>query len=462
MNGGGPFGIVRLYQAMKASRDDRMPQYVARMIDRMGKNIHTVSAKMLNDLTVTRDPTNVEAIFGAQAQDFDIGPNRLESFKPLLGVGVTTVRGEAWRHSRALLRPQFSREQISDLDLEERHVQAMFRVLDRHLQPDGWTKAIDFQPILSDLTHEVAIEMLYGSAAGLYNSSASLKDQPADLETAQDDSFSHHLDSGKSWLYERMMLGGLGWLFGSRSFARHCREVHQYVDRIITAKLNSLQTGKGTSSPTEKFVFLDELANHTQDPLELRNETLHVLSASWDTTAALIGWMFYFLARNHAVFQKLHEVILVDFKDGIDFVRLRDCQYLHHCINETFRCAAVIPVIERMSTRDTTLPRGGGPDGQQPIFLPKDSRVLIATYAMQQRADLWGSDVDAFRPERWEGRKIGYDFVPFAGGPRKCIGRESLSSFKTSTLRLADKLGHNRAICLNRGRVHRSPDIAAV
>ena len=103
---------------------------------------------------------------------------------------------------------------------------------------------------------------------------------------------------------------------------------------------------------------------------------------------------------------------------------LRDCEYLHHCINETFRCAAIIPVIERMCTQDTTLPRGGGADGHNPIFLPKDSRVLIATYGMQYRPDIWGSDVEAFKPERWEGRKAGYEFVPFAGGPRKCIGRE--------------------------------------
>ena len=62
-----------------------------------------------------------------------------------------------------------------------------------------------------------------------------------------------------------------------------------------------------------------------------------------------------------------------------------------------------------------------------PIFLAKDSRVLISTYGMQYRADIWGQDVNEFRPERWddeEKRGGGWDFVPFAGGPRKCIGRK--------------------------------------
>ena len=34
-------------------------------------------------MTMTRDPQNVEAIFTTQAQDFDIGPARLECFRML-------------------------------------------------------------------------------------------------------------------------------------------------------------------------------------------------------------------------------------------------------------------------------------------------------------------------------------------------------------------------------------------
>lgn len=135
------WGITRLLDAMKASREDRMPQYVVSLLDSVGPSVHTIDARMLTDkLTVTRDPANVEAIFAGQAADFDIGPNRENSFKPLLGVGVTTARGEKWKHGRALLRPQFSREQISDLGVEERHVRAMLEVLEGKVAgDDGWT-----------------------------------------------------------------------------------------------------------------------------------------------------------------------------------------------------------------------------------------------------------------------------------------------------------------------------------
>ncbi len=43
---------------------------------------------------------------------------------------------------------------------------------------------------------------------------------------------------------------------------------------------------------------------------------------------------------------------------------------------------------------------------------------------MHHRTDLWGADADEFRPERWEKRKPGWDYLPFNGGPRICIGQQ--------------------------------------
>jgi cytochrome P450 len=45
-------------------------------------------------------------------------------------------------------------------------------------------------------------------------------------------------------------------------------------------------------------------------------------------------------------------------------------------------------------------------------------------YVMQRRQDLWGADADVFRPERWDGRKSGWEYLPFNGGPRICIGQQ--------------------------------------
>jgi hypothetical protein len=44
---------------------------------------------------------------------------------------------------------------------------------------------------------------------------------------------------------------------------------------------------------------------------------------------------------------------------------------------------------------------------------------------MHRRTDLWGKDARTFRPERWEeNAKHGWEYLPFNGGPRICLGRK--------------------------------------
>jgi cytochrome P450 len=96
----------------------------------------------------------------------DLGPIRKGNFFPLLGNGIFTEDGKPWEHSRAMMRPQFAREQVSDLDLEERHVQNMIRAFDSFLQPDRWTDMVDLQVFFFRLTLDSATEFLFGESVG--------------------------------------------------------------------------------------------------------------------------------------------------------------------------------------------------------------------------------------------------------------------------------------------------------
>lgn len=69
------------------------------------------------------------------------------------------------------------------------------------------------------------------------------------------------------------------------------------------------------------------------------------------------------------------------------------------------------------------LPVGGGPDGKSPMLVRKGTCVLMNLYAMHRREDVFGPDTEAFRPERWDGLRPGYAYLPFNGGPRICLGR---------------------------------------
>ncbi|EEU43758.1 uncharacterized protein NECHADRAFT_45546, partial [Fusarium vanettenii 77-13-4] len=80
------------------------------------------------------------------------------------------------------------------------------------------------------------------------------------------------------------------------------------------------------------------------------------------------------------------------------------------------------PINARYANKDTTLPRGGGKDGNSPILIPKGSSTAFSVHIIHRRKDIRGPDANEFKPERWEGRRVGWEYVPFNGGPRICIG----------------------------------------
>lgn len=78
----------------------------------------------------------------------------------------------------------------------------------------------------------------------------------------------------------------------------------------------------------------------------------------------------------------------------------------------------------RCAAKDTVLPKGGGEDGQSPLFVPKDTSVRYSLYSLHRRKDVFGPDAEEFRPERWETLRTTYEYIPFSGGPRTCIGQQ--------------------------------------
>lgn len=178
-----------------------------------------------------------------------------------------------------------------------------------------------------------------------------------------------------------------------------------------------------------RYVLLDALVAETQDPIELRSQCLNILLAGRDTTASLLSWPVLLLARHSAVFNKLREEIIQNFGTygsprDINFSSLKSCQFLQFCLNESLRLFPVVPFNRRSAVSDTALPHGGGADGKSPVFIKRGQIGMYSTHVMHRRKDIWGSDADSFDPERWRRRKVGWEYIPFNGGPRVCIGQQ--------------------------------------
>jgi cytochrome P450 len=395
----------------------------------------------------TTDPKNVQTILANSFGTFDLGPQRAGMFWPLLGNGIFTQSAKDWKHSRDLMRPQFTRDQVSDLDLEERHLQNMVSALHNRIQPNGWTNIVDLQVLFFRLTLDSATQFLLGESADsqLQHISGYSKKRNS-AEGVHNIDFAFHFDRGQRGLSTRVHFGPLYWIWTSSDFRESVRQCNKFMDYYVKRALNKgLRKESLEYNSRDKYVFLDALAEQTQDPIELRSQLMHILLAGRDTTASMLSWLFYLLSCNPAYYKKLRDIIIDEFgtfsrPKEITFARLKSCQYLQHCNNETLRLFPVVPINGRWAYKDTVLPTGGGPNGTAPVFVPKNSSVDYCVYLMQRRKDIWGPDADEFRPERWEGRKVGWEFLPFNGGPRICLGQQfALTESSYITVRLLQR-----------------------
>jgi cytochrome P450 len=100
-----------------------------------------------------------------------------------------------------------------------------------------------------------------------------------------------------------------------------------------------------------------------------------------------------------------------------------------------------VPFNVRLALHDTHLPRGGGPDGTGPLAILKDSPVGYSTLTMQRREDIFGPDVEEFKPERWDTwTPKSWQYIPFNGGPRICIGQQfALTEMQYTIVRIFQK-----------------------
>lgn len=164
----------------------------------------------------------------------------------------------------------------------------------------------------------------------------------------------------------------------------------------------------------------------TSDRTVIRSELLNILLAGRDTTAALLSNLIWELPRHPAILSRLRAEIADIIGAGTPtYDQLKDMKYLRAIVNESQRLYPIVPANSREALRDTTIPRGGGPDGQSPLLVPKGCYVSYMTYSMHRDESLYGADALEFKPERWldPGFRPGWAYIPFSGGPRVCIGQ---------------------------------------
>ncbi|KAI5247001.1 cytochrome P450 52A1 [Aureobasidium subglaciale] len=362
----------------------------------------------------TTEAENLKAAFSQNFDDWSASGGR-RSFKHLMGRATFMLDGAEWSHSRSILRPMFAKDRVADLELLEAHFQKLLKLI-----PEAGA-TVDIGEIFHRYAFDVSSEFLFGESLGSLGDQTDTKAQLAhDIElTIQDaaDRFRWSL------LYRWLKRPGVD---------QAIRNVRSTTNKYAQAALDRASEDRAHTGEAEKeaarYSFLDEMARQTQDLDKMRDEATSLMFAGKDTTAGLLGSMWYLLARHPEAWQKL--LAEVDQLEGAppSYAWVKSAKYLRYCEHEAsgaMRLYPVTPILPpRVANKDTVLPLGGGKDGKSPLFVPKGSALVVNIHSANRRKDVFGSDVEEFRPERWAELRPGWAYTPFGGGPRICVGQQ--------------------------------------
>jgi cytochrome P450 len=151
---------------------------------------------------------------------------------------------------------------------------------------------------------------------------------------------------------------------------------------------------------------------------QIRAELKTIFLAGHETTGCALTWTLYAVAQHVEVRRRL-EAELAEVLGGRpptadDLPRL---PYLRQVVDESLRLYPPVWLFPRDAVADDEI---GG------YHIPAGSTILVPVYAAHHNAATWESP-EAFDPDRFcpaRRRPDRYDYFPFGGGARKCIGMD--------------------------------------
>jgi len=142
--------------------------------------------------------------------------------------------------------------------------------------------------------------------------------------------------TGKIGLQGRV--GKLATILPDKRFTEDVAFVTSYVSNFVEKAIAQSQkyAKAGKEMPqSDKYVFLDELSKTGYSAKKIQDELLNILLAGRDTTASLLAHLWYIIARQPDVFNKLRAEALSLGTNQPTFEQIKELKYLQYCMNES-------------------------------------------------------------------------------------------------------------------------------
>lgn len=342
-------------------------------------------------------PDAIEAIFTAKPEQVSSAEGN-EILKPLLGEhSLILLDGKKHQRQRQLLMPPFHGDRM------KAYGKIITDITQQVMQQWVPGKPFTVRPAMQEISLRVILTAVFGLHEG---------DRYQRLRQI----FSQLLDAfgspfGFMLLYYRFLQRDWGaWSLWGR-FLRQRQEIHTLLSAEIQAR-----RAEANADRTDILALLLAARDEAGQPMtdaELRDELMTLLFAGHETTASALAWALYWIAYLPDVRKQLLAELATVSPDA-DSSAITRLPYLTAVCQETLR---LYPIALNAFPRIV----------KQPMKLlgyelEPGTILLPSIYLAHHRPEVYPQPKQ-FRPERFLERQFSpYEYLPFGGGDRRCIG----------------------------------------
>jgi cytochrome P450 len=358
-----------------------------------------------SNLVFVHHPQAIQQILTNDRKEFAALGRENGILAPLVGnSAVVMLDGDRHRRRRQLLMPPFHGDRMR-----------AYSELVQTLTEDAFSQLTLGEPFSArTITQSISLQVILQAVFGLYEGER--YQQLKQLLSSLADIFRSPLTS--AFLFFPSLQADLGNWSPWGHFLRR----REQLDQLLYAEIAERRAHPDPNR-TDVLSLLLQARDEDGKPMsdqELRDELVLMMIAGHETTATAMAWALYWVHHLPEVGDRLLQELdtLGENPDPMSVVRL---PYLTAVCNETLR---IYPV------GMLTFPRVV----QQPVELmgyPLEPNTILVgcIYLVHQRADIYPNPKQ-FKPERFlETKFSNYEFIPFGGGSRRCIG-EALAQFE--------------------------------